>query len=164
MSFNDMTNEQVVARYGGTTWQRIQDRYLVAAGSNHTVDTTGGSSTVTLTTDNLPSHSHSYTNTIVGSTKLTINQIPSHHHFNESTPTKNLVVGGNALDVYGYSGIGATESQGIQWGKGVWPEGDSASHTHSLNTTTDSTTSTGSGTSVNVLNPYYVVYTWTRTV
>ena len=108
---------------------------------------------------------HSYTKTTsVVSRTLTLSQIPSHHHFDDSTPTKNLVVGGNRLETYGYSGITATVSEGIQWGKGVWPEGGSASHTHGLNTTTDSTASTGSGTSVNVLNPYYVVYTWTRTV
>lgn len=164
MSFNDMTNEQIVARYGGTTWERIQDRYLVAAGSSsHTVGSTGGSSTVTLTTNNLPSHSHSYTNTIVGSTKLTINQIPSHHHFNESTPTKNLVVGGNALDVYGYSGIGATESPGMPWGKGVYPEGGSGSHTHGNISQSKTTGTTGSGTAVNIEPPYIAIYMWKRT-
>lgn len=107
---------------------------------------------------------HSYTKTTsVASRTLTLSQIPSHHHYDESTPTKNLIVGGNRLEIYGYSGVGATESQGIQWGKGVWPEGGSASHTHSLNTTTDSTTSTGSGTAVSIVQSYYTVYIWTRT-
>lgn len=108
---------------------------------------------------------HSYTKTTsVASRTLTLSQIPSHHHYKNSTPDKNLVVGGNALDIYGYSGIGATESPGIQWGKGVYPEGGGASHTHSLNTTTDSTTSTGSGTAVSIVQSYYTVYIWTRTV
>ena len=43
----------------GGTWVRIQDKFLVAAGS--TYSGTGGSASVTLTTDNLPSHNHSFT-------------------------------------------------------------------------------------------------------
>lgn len=107
---------------------------------------------------------HSYTKTTsVASRTLTLSQIPNHCHYNTSTPDKTLVLGGNP-DVYAYSGIGATTSPGVQWGKGVYPEGGSGSHTHSLNTTTDSTTNTGSGTSVSIVQSYYTVYIWTRTV
>ena len=42
--------------------------------------------------------------------------------------------------------------------------GGGGSHYHSISRTSATTGSEGSGTSVNVLNPYYVVYTWTRTV
>lgn len=114
--------------------------------------------------DSVTSLIHSYTKTSsVASRTLTLSQIPKHQHYNTSTPDKTLVVGGNT-DIYGYSGIGATTSPGVQWGKGVYPEGGSASHTHSLNTTTDSTTSTGSGTAVSIVQSYYTVYIWTRTV
>lgn len=165
------TTAQMIAAYGGQDWALIENRVLMGATSplaatqKYVVNQTGGSDTITLTTSNLPSHNHSYTKTTsVASRTLTLSQIPSHHHYDESTPTKNLVIGGNRLEIYGYSGVGATESQGIQWGKGVWPEGGSASHTHSLNTTTDSTTSTGSGTAVSIVQSYYTVYIWTRTV
>lgn len=163
------TTAQMIAAYGGQDWELIENRVLMGASSpmaatqKYVVNQTGGSDSITLTTANLPSHNHSYTKTSsVASRTLTLSQIPSHRHYNTSTPTKHLVLGGND-DVYSYSGVEATSATGIQWGKGVYSEGGSASHTHSLNTTTDSTTSTGSGTSVNVLNPYYVVYTWTRT-
>lgn len=109
-------------------------------------------------------HSYTHCSTTTGSTTLTLSQIPSHHHYDESTPTKNLICGGNRLDIYGYSGIYATGPEGIQWGKGVWPEGGSGSHSHSISRSSTTTGSTGSGTSVDILNPYYVVYTWTRTV
>ena len=42
--------------------------------------------------------------------------------------------------------------------------GGGGSHYHSISRTSATTGSEGSGTSVNVLNPYYVVYIWTRTV
>lgn len=42
----------------GGTWQRIKDRFLLAAGDSYTAGNTGGSATHTLTTDEMPAHSH----------------------------------------------------------------------------------------------------------
>ena len=42
----------------GGTWEQIQDTFLLSAGSTYTAGNTGGSSTVTLETTNLPSHTH----------------------------------------------------------------------------------------------------------
>lgn len=44
--------------YGGT-WEQIKDRFVYAQGNSGTVGNTGGSSTVTLTTAQMPSHTHS---------------------------------------------------------------------------------------------------------
>lgn len=44
----------------GGTWQRIEDRFLLAAGPVHGAGTTGGAETHTLTEAELPAHSHSY--------------------------------------------------------------------------------------------------------
>ena len=41
----------------GGTWERIQDAFLLGAGS-HAAGSTGGSETVTLTVDQIPTHSH----------------------------------------------------------------------------------------------------------
>lgn len=43
----------------GGTWTRLSPYYLYAAGSTATIGETGGSTAVTLTTANLPAHSHS---------------------------------------------------------------------------------------------------------
>ncbi len=43
--------------YGGT-WERIQDKFLLASGDTYTGGTTGGSATHTLTIDELPTHAH----------------------------------------------------------------------------------------------------------
>lgn len=115
------TQAKVIEQYGGTTWTKIEGRFLLGASSSYPVNATGGEKEHT----------------------LTINEMPSHHHFDDSTPTKNLVVGGNRLETHGYSGVGATESQGIQWGKGVWPEGGGQPH--------------------NNMPPYKAVYIWERT-
>lgn len=42
----------------GGTWTRIQDRFLLAAGSSYAANTTGGEATHTLTVSEMPSHNH----------------------------------------------------------------------------------------------------------
>ena len=44
----------------GGTWERIQDMFLLAAGTTYSAGSTGGEATHTLTVDEIPSHSHSY--------------------------------------------------------------------------------------------------------
>lgn len=45
----------------GGTWEALQDRFLLAAGSTYPAGSTGGEATHTLTVDEMPSHRHSYT-------------------------------------------------------------------------------------------------------
>lgn len=47
----------------GGTWEQIQNRFLLAAGSSYSAGSTGGAATVTLTTSQIPSHSHYTINT-----------------------------------------------------------------------------------------------------
>lgn len=48
--------------FGFGTWERIQDRFLLAAGSTYAAGATGGEATHTLTVDEMPSHSHVVSN------------------------------------------------------------------------------------------------------
>ena len=157
------TNAQMVAAYGGTTWVLIEDRVLMGASSplsanpKYTVGTTGGSDTITLTTANLPSHNHSYTNTIVGSTTLTTSQIPSHRH-GLKIADSGLVAqlpSGNYYNVE--LGSGSVNKYSEYSGGG-------GSHTHSDVSQSKTSGSTGDGTSFSIINPYKAVYIWTRTV
>jgi hypothetical protein len=45
----------------GGTWEQIKDRFVLAAGDTYTAGDTGGAATVTLTTSQMPSHSHTIT-------------------------------------------------------------------------------------------------------
>ena len=45
----------------GGTWVQIKDRFIWAKGDNDTLNATGGAKTVTLTTNQMPSHTHSGT-------------------------------------------------------------------------------------------------------
>ena len=69
-------NDVSPANFIGGTWERIQDRFLVAAGDSYEAGTTGG----------IASHTH----TTAGHT-LTIDEMPSHYH-------------GETMPVQGYSG------------------------------------------------------------
>ena len=42
----------------GGTWEQLSGQFLLASSSTHTAGSTGGSETVTLTIDQMPSHSH----------------------------------------------------------------------------------------------------------
>lgn len=52
----DSTSPADVLGFG--TWERIQDQFLLAAGSTYTAGSTGGEATHTLTIDEMPSHNH----------------------------------------------------------------------------------------------------------
>lgn len=42
----------------GGTWEQLQDRFLLAAGSTYSAGSTGGEATHTLTVDEMPNHNH----------------------------------------------------------------------------------------------------------
>lgn len=45
----------------GGTWQRIQDRFLLCAGSTYSAGSEGGEATHTLTIQEMPAHNHTFT-------------------------------------------------------------------------------------------------------
>jgi microcystin-dependent protein len=54
-------NENPATTFDGGTWEQIKDKFILAAGDTYSQGATGGSATVTLTTDQIPSHDHSFT-------------------------------------------------------------------------------------------------------
>ena len=54
MSVADVNPDTI---FGGT-WDRIQNRFLLASGTNYPLNSTGGEATHTVTVDELPSHTH----------------------------------------------------------------------------------------------------------
>ena len=145
----------------GGTWERVQDRMIVAAGSTFTAGTTGGSTAKTLSVQNMPYHNHScdtqggHTHTrgsmnITGMTYIVQNQQPTGNGaFSFLSHGKTYSVGGSvpvhAGDLYlnaanGWSG----ETSGNGW------------HSHNIGYN-------GNGLAFDVMNPYIVAYVWRRT-
>lgn len=62
---------------GNNNTPNLVDRFIVGAGSTYTVGATGGSNTVTLTTAQMPSHTHKATLDLSG---LTTNSAGAHTH------------------------------------------------------------------------------------
>lgn len=57
----------------GGSWEQLKDRFLLGAGSSYSAGGTGGEANVTLSTSNIPSHTHSFSATSGETT-------PSHTH------------------------------------------------------------------------------------
>ena len=119
----------------GGTWSQLQNRFLLGAGSSYTAGATGGAATVTLTTDQMPSHTH------------TISSSGTHNHTGYSRSV--MSGGGNYVTL----GTSATDDVSATSYKITSSEG---AHTHSP-------AKTGGGESHNNMPPYLVVYMWKRT-
>ena len=152
----------------GGTWVQIKDRFVLACGDTYTSSgATGGASTVTLSVDNMPSHTHSFKGT-------------------EATTTSTVTGAGSftSKDLTGKFSGGKTDSQGTNAsyynrtngiitldGKAASYKGESgpmalfsinANHQHRF-TPSGTIENTGSGSSFSILPPYVVKYCWERT-
>ena len=117
----------------GGTWERIQDRFLLAAGSSYAAGSTGGEATHKLTVTEMPAHTH-------------IQNAHSHTHEYKGDASASLS-GSNP------SGTGSvmrrkdpTDKTGL-----------------STSATTATNQNTGGGGAHNNMPPYLTVYMWRRT-
>ena len=157
---SDSTSPAVL--FGGT-WTQIQNRFIYAAGSGYSVNSTGGSATKTLSTDNIPSHSHS------------CGSAGSHTHTRGTMNIKGQVPGvnvknnGGAFDTLKYELPGWMDLTGSTYHKydvGIWnfdaskswtgATSSNGNHAHTIG-------NTGSGTAFNTISPYITAYVWRRT-
>jgi len=129
----------------GGAWEQITDTFILAAGDTYTAGNTGGSSTKTLTSANMPSHSHSFT------PKGTISGGAHTHEVGYKSIDRGSGSTGTRCGPYGSS----TESGNVNT--------HSADHTHTFSGTSGTTGSTGSGTAFDIMPPYMVAYCWKRT-
>ena len=52
------TEEKVIAIYGGTSWSKIEGRFLLGASSSYAANSTGGEAAHRLTINEMPLHNH----------------------------------------------------------------------------------------------------------
>ncbi|MBR2556474.1 MAG: hypothetical protein IKE94_16625 [Aeriscardovia sp.] len=151
----------------GGTWERIQDRMIVAAGSTFTAGTTGGSTAKTLSVQNMPYHNHS------------CDTQGGHTHTRGSMNITAYV------ETAAGEGIGAFEHPsgsfyGNSYGKGALNGSGGSSYTITHGLVFDASRSwygetsgngwhshnigyNGNGLAFDVMNPYIVAYVWRRT-
>lgn len=167
----------------GGTWVQIKDCFVWAKGDNDTVNATGGAKTVTLGTANLPSHSHTIGGYVGGPVTNDSNHSAYTSTGGMSGNSTGTITGGKYPLFPGASSDSSnpTRTGNITLGTGSYTSDFqlrnqtlthiktvtvTVSHTHSHNhvhSLPANTGSTGSGTAVNVMNPYVVKYCWERT-
>lgn len=154
------TMAKVINIYGGTTWVKIEGRMLLGQSSSYAVNSTGGSATNTLSTANLPSHTHS-----VGAHSHGLNNhthsVPAHAHgLNNHTHSIPALSGTAAsagahnhaayLKDWGSTNGGESNRWIVVSGGDVqsWATQTDGTHSHSV-TTNASTTGKASGNTAN---------------
>lgn len=117
----------------GGTWEQIQGRFLLTAGSGYSAGATGGAASVT-------SGGSSAANT--GGTAITVNQMPSHNH--------GAIVRDEGSGNY-FQIDGSRQRNGSIYAYTTYTGGGQA-HNHTMAHTHQ----------VNTMPPYLVVYAWKR--
>lgn len=149
----------------GGTWTQIQNRMIIAAGSSYSVGATGGSATKILTTNNLPSHTHSCGSAgshshVKGSMDITgafpvsrEAQDSANNHYSGAFSKGSTATGswGNDADKIGSLMVNFKASN--SW---TGSTNSTGSHTHTIGTT-------GKSTAFDIMPPYIVAYVWRRT-
>jgi microcystin-dependent protein len=121
---------------GSNGTPNLTDRFIVGAGSSYAVNGTGGASSATLVTGNLPSHTHTATSVVTD---------PGHFH-NSGVPSD--------YNVYGTASIGSTNQKAGTATTTTTPITNTVTTGITVATTN---ASVGSGTSFSILNPYYAL-------
>ena len=127
---------------GSNSTPDLRNRFVVGAGSSYAVNATGGADSVTLSTANMPAHSHSFSAT------GTTNTEGDHTHGNVANPLMNDA---------GRDGDAGSNSTGLNENDRLGgTTGAAGSHSHTV-TISGTTGNTGSGTSHENRPPYYAL-------
>lgn len=161
----------------GGMWESFATgRTLVGINNTDTAGITGGQSTVSLITTNLPSHTHSLT--AKGNVSSTFTGASGSVNTNYASHTHTLPFIQSNIEAAGYgmasTNLNAFGGRIIVKSNNNWTlSSTSDAHSHTLiakgnvssifTGTSGTTTSVGQGTAINVLNPYITVYMWKRT-
>ena len=157
------TTDASPASFFGGTWERLKDRFLLAAGDSYAAGSTGGEEAHTLTVDEMPSHSHTVNNHTHSIPNLSGTAAPSGGHTHGYNPSGFNVQGSAGAQV-----ASGTSMWGVMAGHTV-SIAYAGNHTHSVTTNASTTggsapntNSQGGNTAHNNMPPYIAVYMWKR--
>lgn len=125
----------------GGEWERIKDTFLLACGDTYDGGSTGGEATHTLTTNEMPSHthtqnSHTHTPSSIGRNWVPNTQSLSRSRFSTSSSGNKYLPASKSMDDW-------------EWGE--------------TGSTTATNKNTGGGQAHNNMPPYLAVFVWVRT-
>ena len=133
----------------GGTWTQLKDQFLLCAGSTYSAGSTGGSASTTLSTANMPAHTHTRgTMNITGSFRLTGDS--------SNAGIDAPATGSGAITPINGVASGSTVAN-ANWNCGLGFDFNAS------NAWTGETSSVGSGSSFSNMPPYLAVYVWKRT-
>lgn len=133
----------------GGTWERIQDRFLLAAGPTYAAGSMDGEATHTLTEAELPDHRHAFTTDSAGAHTHSLNRVLGNSGGNWTGDKAGDLSGSGRK--FGYIDSDYTV-------KTVTDTGSGGAHTHS-----GTTDGAGGNKGHNNMPPYLAVYVWKRT-
>ena len=143
MSINNTDPSEL---FGGE-WERIKDTFLLASGDTYDGGSTGGSATHTLTTNEMPTHSHTQ-------------NAHSHKPNNSDNTVKMLTANKNVFLSTKREYTPQTSGTGL-----YYVEADANTTISEYDNTANTTATnqnTGGGQSHNNMPPYLAVYCWVR--
>lgn len=153
--------------WSGTSWQKIEGRFLKATKSGERTKTIGGSNSKTLSVANIPSHNHSIN--IVANGNHSHSQAPHVHTQPPHSHTLSVeLVGEKGYKLTQSVSNGNAEREGIlTWNTNVAGGENTgvaqpAIHANGNHTHSASIGSTGSGSAFDVTPAYYAVNMWLR--
>lgn len=142
--------------FGGVWEHFAEDKFLLSAGSTYSYGTTGGSATVTLTTDEMPVHTHTQ-----NSHNHTQN---AHTHTGASGRAFVTDVSGKGINESRFTAVssGSTYTVRFESGDNWWGVPDVGNTTATNQAQTATNQNTGGGQAHNNMPPYLAVYMWER--
>ena len=186
ISTTDDTIEKVQNRFGGAWEKYSEGRTIIGDGTTtdesgnalvYNANQIGGntSKNITLSVNNLPAHTHTYSksNTVTGSHTLTVSEMPSHEH-SIYTPSGHTWASGYSYENNTYKDTyvnfvvipDAVNDKKYYGDRPMYAAatGGSKGHKHNITLTTTNTSSVGKGEALNldIQNPYIVTYIYKR--
>jgi microcystin-dependent protein len=144
------------ANSGNFVLPNLQQRMPLGKSNSNSLGYTSGNSTITLSTNQLPLHSHTGTTNTAGSHTHTATDAGHNHsyddaYFAENTGSQNVYGTGSGTD-YDNDYIYRTPTPTTSTGYANISVSNNGDHTHTF-----TTGQTGNGASINIMNPYLVL-------